>query len=299
MTCLFKGIFRTGVLATVLVGALTGGAVLIAGTDRTKAVMHSMHEKVISTIDEAIDDPAAMRSQLQKLEREYPQRISQVRGDLAELNEQIRQLQREKQISERVVALADRDLAELEPQLHAAAERSQQNGVRLAAVSFNDKVYSYDRASSKLSQIKHTRVAYANRAADAKHDLTYLAQQGQRMEELLLQLEGEHAQFQSQLMQLSRQVDSIARNERLIALLDKRNKTIEECSRYQVISLDQMTGKLAEIRSRQEAELDVLASAQRQVDYEEMARMQIDAGELDGTYEIDVVEYDSAPVAKK
>ena len=48
-------------------------------------------------------------------------RIAQVRGDLAELHEQIRQLEREKAISERVVAMADRDLDEFEPLVARAA----------------------------------------------------------------------------------------------------------------------------------------------------------------------------------
>jgi len=296
MTCLFKGIFRTGVLATVVLSALAAGAVLVAGTDRTKAAIHQMHEKVISTIDEAIDDPVALRSKLIELEKEYPERIAQVRGDMAELNEQVRQLEREREISRRVVSLADRDLMDLEPKVKQAAASSADSGVRLAAVTFNDKVYSYESASRKLNQIRHTRVAYANRAADADHDLTYLHQQSDRMNELLVQLEGEHAQFQSQLLQLSRQVDSIARNERLIKLLDKRNKTIEECSRYNVVSLDQLTGKLSEIRSRQEAELDILASHGKQVDYEDMARMQLDTENVDTTYEVDAVEYDHTPV---
>jgi predicted RNase H-like nuclease (RuvC/YqgF family) len=297
MMCLFKGIFRTGVLATVVLSAIAGGAVLVAGADRTKAAFHQMHEKVISTIDEAIDDPVALRSQLIELEKEYPQRIAQVRGDMAELDSQLRQLEREREISRRVVNLADRDVMELEPRVKQAAANSNENGVRLAAVTFNDKVYSYERAARKLNQIRQTRVAYANRAADADHDLTYLNQQADRMGDLLAQLEGEHAQFQSQLLQLSRQVDSIARNERLISLLDKRNKTIEECSRYSVVSLDQLTGKLSEIRSRQEATLDVLASHSKQVDYEDVARMQIDSEGVDTTYESDVIEYDNAPVA--
>ena len=41
----------------------------------------------------------------------------------------------------------------------------------------------------------------------------------------------------------------------LIKLLEKRNRTIDECSRYEAASLDQITGRLASIKSRQEAEM--------------------------------------------
>jgi hypothetical protein len=91
----------------------------------------------------------------------------------------------------------------------------------------------------------------------------------------LTQLENERAQFRTQMVGLGRQVDAIARNERLIALLERRNETIEECSRYEAVSLDQITGRLAEIKSRQEAELDLLARAEEQGDYEELARLQL------------------------
>jgi flagellar biosynthesis chaperone FliJ len=268
-----------GALALAVVGALVGvGAVLIAGPARSHAVMNQMQSNIHSLIDQSVDDPTALRSQLQELEKQYPERIAKVRGDLAELNGQISELEREKCIAEKVVALADRDLAVLEPKVgEAAATRGSGEEVRLAAVEFNDHVMSYDRAYGKLSQIRQTRVSYQNRANDSEHDLLYLHQQAQRLEEFLLQLETEHADFQSQVQQLNRQVDAVARNQRLIEIMNARNKTIEQCSRYESASLEQITAKLSEARSRQEAELEVLANAQRLVDYEDEARMELDA----------------------
>lgn len=273
---MFKTLFRVGAIGAVSAGVLTGGALLIAGPQRTKAVFHQVQDDLLQHIDECIDDPTALRSQLQELEQEYPERIAQVRGDLAELQEQIRQLERERAISARVVEMAQADLDELEPLLAAAAATQAANGLaRASAIQFDDKVLSFEGASSKAGHIRQTALAYSNRAADAEHDLAYLRQQSTRLEELLAQLENERAQFQGQIWQLSRQVDAIARNERLIGLLDKRNRTIEECSRYDVVSLDQITSRLSEIRSRQEAELDVLANTRPEADYEDMARMQL------------------------
>ncbi|MFT7668782.1 MAG: chromosome segregation ATPase [Planctomycetota bacterium] len=273
---MFKSFFKVGLGVVVLTGAGLGGALLIAGPQRTHAVMNQVHTDILQQIDANVDDPTALRSQLRDLEAEYPERIGQVRGDLAELREQVRQLQRDQAICERVVEMASADFSALEPVLNEATAMRMQNGASaVSVVAWDDKVYSYDRASNQLNQVRQTLMAYTNRSADAKHDLVYLQQQEGRLEELLMTLETERAQFQTQITQLTRQVDAIARNGRLIGLLEKRNKTIEDCSRYEGISLDNLTSRLDEIRNRQTAELDILSNSQKQVDYEDMARMQI------------------------
>lgn len=280
MISLFKKTLKIGVVTAGLVAVASMGAYAVAGKDRTNAVVHDLHGKVMEKIDAAIDDPSAMRAQLREMEKEYPERIAQVRSDLAEIQHEIRQLERESAISSRVVALADQDLERLETQL-ASQVPSGNELVAIRSVKLDDHVYSVDRARVRLNQIKNTRLAHANRSADAKHDLMYLEKQEGRLAELQTKLEGERAEFQTQISGLSRQIDAIARNDRLIKLLDKRNRTIDECSRYESISLDQITGRLASIKSRQEAELDLLANTEEQSDYEDLARMQIATEQLE------------------
>jgi chromosome segregation ATPase len=276
---MIKSLFKVGIGIIVLSGAGLGAALLLAGPQRTHAMIDQVHTDLLQHIDENVDDPSALRTQLRNLEAEYPERISQVRGDLAELRQQIRQLEREEAICERVVEMANSDFTSLEPVFkEATAMRLNGGKSAVSVVSWDDKVYSYDRAANQLNQVRQTLMAYTNRAADARHDLTYLGQQENRLEELLVTLETERTQFQSQIMQLTRQVDAIARNERLITLLEKRNRTIDECSRYDANSLDNLTNRLAEIRSRQTAELDMLSTQQEQMDYEDMARMEISRG---------------------
>ena len=286
---IFKTLVRVGLITTVGGGV----AVLLAGPDRAAALVSQAQDKINSAIDSNIDDPVALRSQLRELEKQYPERIAQVRGDLAELQEQMRQLEREKAIAERVVALANRDLEVLEPMLEEAeqvAPASYGDGVRnVVSIRFDNRSYSLEQGSARCSQIKHTRVAYANRAADAAHDLIYLVQQSDQLDELLGQLETERSQFQAQLWQLDRQVDAIARNEKLIDMLEERKQTIEECSRYEVASLDQLVGKLAEVRVRQQAELDLLTGDNQRVAYEDVARMELES-------EAGFFEADASPV---
>ena len=275
---MIRGIFKLGALLTLGALTLAGGTYVLAGPDRAKAVVNKVQTDLRSKIDDAIDDPSALRSRLQQMEKEYPQRIAQVRGDLAELEEQIRQLRREQAVSARVVELVDQDLVRLEPQvMDAAAAKAHTGDARTSLVAFDEHVFTLDRATAKLGQLRQTRAVYQNRAADAKHDLTYLEQQAGRLAEVRDQLEAERAQFQAQLWQLERQVDSIARNERLIELIEKRNRTIEECSRFDVVSLDQVSAKLAQVRQRQEAQLDVLSSVPQKDSYEEAARVELEA----------------------
>jgi len=275
MCSLFKTFSRFG-LITVLAGT---AAFFVAGPERSEAALTQAHSHVMSMIDDNIDDPIALRAQLHDLEEEYPEKIAQVRGDLAELQEQIRQLERERDVSTGVVKLASADLDTLQPLLATAHTSVSENGrARLATVQFENRTYSVDQAFTRANHIEQTRIAYANRAADADHDLVYLTQQEDRLGDLLVQLETERSQFQAQMWQLERQVDAIARNDRLIDLMEKRQKTIEECSRYEVASLDHMQGRLAELRSRQEAELEYLSDERKVLDYEDRAKVLLQDG---------------------
>jgi chromosome segregation ATPase len=177
-----------------------------------------------------------------------------------------------------VVSLAERDLERLGTQV--AAQLPSSPNVQLASVRLDGESYTPDSAHTELQRVRATRSAYAGRAADARHDLGYLTKQAERMEELLIKLQGEQTEFRAQVVGLNRQIDAIARNDRLLELLEKRNQTIEECSRYEVVSLDQITSRLDQIKGKQEAALDLFASEEHATDYEELARQELASEEL-------------------
>jgi predicted RNase H-like nuclease (RuvC/YqgF family) len=278
MITLCKKLCKTTLIGTAVLGTLAGGALLVAGPTRTQAVLHDVKTRVSQAIDAQLDDPIALRNELGELEKEYPRRIAKVRRDLGGLQQDIRQLEREASISRRVVELADDDLAALRPAVKQASAGQVSGGsrARLAAVVVDSRVYTLRSADAKLRQIENTRRAHASRAADAGHQIAFLRQQESQFAGVLNQLEAEQAQFSAQLEQLNRQVDSIQRNERLIDLLDKRKRTLEECTAYDVASLDQLTGKLQQILTQQSAELDVLTAAEDAATYEDLAREQLD-----------------------
>jgi chromosome segregation ATPase len=268
---------RTVIRCAIGTAVVAGAVALVAGPHRTRVMVDKAHGAILDGIDKHIDDPSALRAQLRELEEQYPERISELRGDLSELQEQIRQVKRERAISERVVALTERDMAMLGPLVsQAEAARVAAAPGQVVAVRFDGATLAVEEATKRASQIQRTRAVYAARASDAVRDLGYLEQQQGRLSALLTQLETERAEFKSQIWQLDRQVDAIARNDRLIELMDKRQKTIDECSRYEGVSLDKLHARMAEVRSRQEAELEMLAGDQQRLDYEDVARIQLD-----------------------
>ena len=103
MGCIGKTVVRAGVI-TALVG---GAAVVIAGPDRVHAILHQARHSVNGAIDSKISDPVALRAQLRSLESQYPYRIEEVKGDLAELDAQMTQLRRELEVSKLSASMAD------------------------------------------------------------------------------------------------------------------------------------------------------------------------------------------------
>ncbi|MFT5422618.1 MAG: chromosome segregation ATPase [Phycisphaerales bacterium] len=275
MGCIGKTVVRAGVIA-----ALVGGtAVVIAGPHRVGAVFHQTQNHINQVIDSQIDDPIALREQIKRLEAEYPKKISQVRSDLAQVQQQTAELDRELKVATRVVALASADLNQYNAILAQAQETQSQNPSAVVKVSFEASTRSMNMqdAYSKRTQIDQTRQMYTGRAADLNTELGFLSQQEKQLAELLTKLETERAEFQSKLFQLDAQIDSIARNERLIEQLEDRQATIDKLSRYESHSLDQLSKKLNTIRAEQRSRIESIAGREQDLNYEDIAQFEIDS----------------------
>jgi chromosome segregation ATPase len=257
--------------------ALAGGATaLIAGPERVGAVFQQAKTTVNAAIDQNVEDPIAMRAQLRDLEGQYPERIAMVREDLAELETQVAQLSRELTVSQKVVELAEGDLSVLDGTIARATNIRMENPGRLVRVSFENSTYNLPDAQAKATQIRQVRNVHATRVSNVQRDLNLLGTQHQRLTELANRLETERAEFQSQLMDLDRTIDQIARNDRMIEMMDERRQTIEELDRYSAHSLDQLTTRFSSILQRQEAELQSLANMEQTKSYEEIAEYMVD-----------------------
>jgi DNA repair exonuclease SbcCD ATPase subunit len=272
-----KHIVRYGVITALVAGT----AAVVAGPDRVCAIASQARSGINSAIDSQIDDPVALRQQMRRLAGQYPERIASVQRDLGELKGQEAQLASEAEVSERVVNLASADLEQIQG-LIGHAEITQTAAVaggeaHVIRVRFGDESLDMKQAYGKARSIQQVQQAYAQRAQDIQRDLGYLSQQESRLTQLLGQLQQEYTDFQTQMWQMDRQVDTIARNERLIAMMEKRQRTLDEQGRYGADSMQQLASRFADIRSRQEARLETLAQSSNINDYEDRAKLQLDA----------------------
>lgn len=273
MCAIVKTVIRFGVIA----GLATGAAVLVAGPQRVAAAAGQARSKILSTIDSNLENPVVLRSQLRELAETYPDRIREVRGDLAELDEQIAQIDRDRVVAQRVVELAGADLDQLNSQLERAkAARAEHPGARTVVISVKNEDLKIDEAFDRATQIAQTRAAYQSRVADADRTLAFLTQQSGRLSEMLTKLEEEHSDLQTQLWQLDHQIDAIERNDKLLAMLEQRERELNSHDWPEVASLDQLRQRLASIRAEQESQFKSLERSSQRESYEDVARQQLD-----------------------
>ena len=271
------GFVKNSVRVGLIVALAGGAAVIVAGPHRVGAVLTQTRDSIHSAIDRNIDDPVALRSQLRSLEAQYPEKIAKVASDLASLRGESKQLERELAESERVVELAQADIDGLDGLItkaeYAAAQAPE---FTIVTIRFDDRSLSVDDAVARGNQIRGVRDAYATRAEEIGRDMGYLAQQEQRLQEVLATLEAEHRDFQTQLFQLDRQIDAVARNDRLIEMMEEREETIARHSKFEAASLNQFQGRMADIRAAQEAKLAALANSTQREDYVSRAKRDLD-----------------------
>jgi chromosome segregation ATPase len=272
MGCIGKTVVR-GVVITALAG---GVLVAVAGPQRVGALVHQTRGNIVSVIDDNIDDPILLRAQIKKLEAQYPGKIAEVRSDLSEVQTQIAQLERELQIANKVVALAGGDLEVVDAQIAQARVTQNANPGAIVRISFNNAPVDLEDAYGKRQQIEQTRNLYASRAQDLGTDLGYLRDQEVQLADLHERLTSEQGEFQAKLFQLDAQIDSIARNDRMIDMMEDRQATIDEHSRFQANSLDQLNSRLTQIREEQRSRIENITRKNNETTYIDEAKFIID-----------------------
>ncbi len=247
-----RTILRWGLIGAVGVGALTW----LVGPERVTAGFEQLRSGVRNATEHWIDDPAALRRQLADLAEQYPDRIAEVRGELASVERQLQQITHEQDVARRVVAMAEQDLDTLRPLIDAPQEHRR----RLVSLRSGGAAVSADRALAEAQRIRTVRDSYRDRAHAGEQQLQLLGTQRDRLSEILAKLQQEQTRFEARLWQLDRQIDAIARNERLIELTQQQQAILAEYDRFgRVGNLDQLEGRLAQLRAKQDARLDSLA----------------------------------------
>ncbi|UCD76471.1 MAG: hypothetical protein JSV91_06010 [Phycisphaerales bacterium] len=248
-------------------GLALGGATLLIGPERVAAGLAHVRSHAQSVVDQCTDDPAALRRQLASLAEQYPDRIAEVRGEIAEVDHQLGQFQHDVEIATRVVALTTDDLNQLKT-LVTRAQAQSNGGVRAVAIRWEGFVYDVEECYTEARRINHVRQTYRDRLGHNEQQIKFLTEQKVRLAEILETLESEYDTYQAQLWQLDREIDAIQRNEKLIELTEQQQATLDSYSRYEKVgSLKQLEAKLAELRTIQEAQLQALAKRGMQTDY--------------------------------
>ncbi len=272
MSCITRCVLRWGLIS----GLALGGVTLLVGPERVAMGLSQARMKAQSVFESCVDDPVALRRQLEGLAKQYPDRIAEVRGEIAEVEHQLGQFNRDVEIATRVVAMTTEDLNQLKT-LVARAEESAKSAVRPVAIRFEGAKFNIDEAYNEARRINNLRGTYQDRLAHDHQQITFLSQQRDRLNEILAKLESEYSTFQAQLWQLDRQIDAIQRNERLIVLTEQQQATLASYEKFgKVGSLTQLEAKLAELRAKQEAQLQMLSKQGVQMDYENKARYELD-----------------------
>lgn len=269
---------------TVIGGLATGGLVLLAGPQRVGMLFDQARTAVVTTIDDNIDDPVVLRNQLKELEAQYPDKIAKVQGELAELDQQLAEFQRDVAVADRVMELAQADLDELQPMLSQAEAARNHSPRAVIKVHWGGVPMDYDQALNRAKNIRTTYNSYASKVAETTDTIDILTQQRARLADLLNELREEHASFKTQIAQLDGQINAIERNERLITMVEEREKTIAQLDRHEAHSLSQVQSKLQKIRAQQEARLEAALSTSDADDYtreaEEMLSREAEAKRL-------------------
>lgn len=275
-----RSVLRWGLLAGLGLGGLT----LLIGPHRVGAAFDQLRSTAGSFVDSCVDDPIALRRQLQSLADQYPDRLAQIQGEIAEVERQIELLQQDTEVSKRVISMTGDDLTALKT-LITRAEDKARTGVPVA-IRTGGVRYDLKGAHTEAVRIASLRATYQDRAASNEQQLQFLTQQHSRLKEILGRIETEYSDFETKLVQLDRQIDAIERNDRLIDMTREQQAILADYEKLgKVGNLTQLEGKLAELRRVQEAQLETLSKSGVNRDYERRARQQL--LEQDSTLEVE------------
>jgi chromosome segregation ATPase len=271
-----KQVVRWGLITAVVVG----GTTVLIGPERVAAGFDQVRSLAAATFDDFVDDPVALRRQLKGLADQYPDRIAEVRGELSEIEVQMGQLDHDTDVATRVVTLTDTDLDLLKERIVEATSGSPSGQkVLIRRGSFD---VGLDQARSEGRRIAGIRSAYQDRIIGNDQQVMLLGRQKQRLTDILAQLESEYGEFEAKLWQLDRQIDSIERNDRLIAMTEEQQAMLRDFEKLgKVGNLRQLEAKLEELRTTQEAQLQTLERHGIQGEYEQRAR---DTITIDGAH---------------
>lgn len=270
---------KTALRLVVIGGLATGTAVLIAGPERVAHLAGQARNSMIKVIDDNIDDPVILRSQLRELADQYPEQIAELRGSIAEIDTQIAQITHERAVAEKVVEMATQDQAELASRLEQAEQARVESPYATISVRFDSRSYPLEKAYKRATDVNNTIASYQSRVNHATQTISALETQREVFSEALTTLETELSEYHAQLAVLDSEIEMLSRNERALDMLEDHSRTIDQLDRFDASSLDHVKARIAKARSEQEMRFESLKHREERNDYEAKAKAMLGAEE--------------------
>jgi hypothetical protein len=248
-------ICRTIIRWTLIAGLALGGITLIIGPSRVATAFDTIQDQAGNFVDQYIDveEARALRTQLHKLAGVYPDRIAEIRGEVARVNTQIVQFEHDSDVARRVVLMTGNDLERLALDVHSA----EQSGVQTVSLIAGDEGVNLDIAYREGRRIQEIRGTYQERLVADRRQVEMLMTQQERLSTLLEQIEHEYADYLTASQQETlRGFDAPGDME----------------------SLRSIESRLAELSAVQEGTLQSLTEQHRRGEYEHRARVQVQDG---------------------
>ncbi len=168
-------IVRWGIIGGLAVGGIT----LLVGPQRVMACIDQLREEASTVVENLVDDPVALRRQLDELSSQYPKRIAEVRGEISRLDHQLEQFIRDEKIAIRVIELTDIDL-EILRDLVEDAESTTDTRSR-PSIRFEGVRYDLDGAYSEGRRIRTVKSNYEDRLASDRRQVEIKDEQKNRL----------------------------------------------------------------------------------------------------------------------
>jgi chromosome segregation ATPase len=275
-------ICKTIVRWTLIAGIAVGGVTILIGPGRVAAAFETFQDQAGTLVDQYIDveEAKSLRAQLHTLAAVYPDRIAEIRGEIARIDSQIGQMAHDADVARRVVSMTESDLERLAGKVRQA----EVGGVRQVSLVKGDAGVDLEVAYKEGRRIQGIRSTYQERLVADQRQVELLHSQHDRLATLLEQVEREYSQYQAQVWQLDRQIDSIERNERLIALTESQHETLQQFQTPgDTETLRAIETRLAELHAVQEGTLQALGERGKQGEYEHRARSFVNDATSSGT----------------
>ena len=186
-------ICKTIVRWTIVGGLALGGITLIIGPQRVASAFGSIQNQANALVDEYIDveEAQALRTRLYELAEAYPDRIAEIRGEIARVETQLDQFAHDADVARRVVAMTGSDLEQLALKVQSA----EHHGIHSVSLVKGDSGVNLDVAYREGRRIKGIRETYQERLVSDQRQVDMLQTQRERLTTLLDQIEHEFADY--------------------------------------------------------------------------------------------------------